>query len=220
MLGPAENLAALVASLRDVLLLVLGALITLLSTLLVQTRRAKDELRVRIFAGTVERLAELDDLVAKLDTHLGLQSVVPLMATIASSSNPAYSGPSRWSNEVDSAVARLKGLVHSFRRYPVLTLSVFTFVDAAERVFHLASLPPLFPDDAKTPDDRVAALHTGQIDLHNSTRRVQEVVDRIIANDLRSDLSFSGRMVAAIRTPLARFQVWWEGRQRTRSRRI
>jgi hypothetical protein len=195
MVGVFENVASLIDPIRELLILILGALLSLLGTLLVQSRRAKDDLRVRILSGTVARLTELEDLVAKIATQLGMGAVRPLMTLWTST--PANS---EWSEELFSAVTRLKVLIHSFRRYPMLTKSVLDLVTTTEDALHTVTLGPLFPGEPTEPKQRASVLFSKQAQLAEGISSVNQLIDRIIANDLRSDRTFGARMRAAVPT--------------------
>ncbi len=203
-----EGFVALVMPLRDVLILVLGALITLLSTLLVQDRRAKDELRAKILSGTMTRLAELEDLIALLATQAGLESLEPLMVMLAGS--PAQSA---WRDKMSPALERLSVLAHTFRRYQNLTTAIVGLVYAGNNVLS-ATLPPFFQSDPKEPADRGSALAEKQQRLGQAIIRIQIVVDRIIENDLRSDLTFGNRLRAAGSKVIIRLAPWLRRRKR------
>lgn len=179
-----ENVASLVAPLRDVLLLILGALISLLGTLLVQDRRVKDELRVRIRSGTVERLTEVENLVALIFTRLGRESVWPLMIVSAS-----LTSPSPEVDELDAAAARLKVLVHSFRRYPFLVLFMGQLATTVEKI-----LGEFITAWTKEPGKRASNLPYLQTEVNHFTRVLHRLIDRIIATDLRTDLTLPLRV--------------------------
>lgn len=198
--GSFDNVATLVAPLRDVLLLVLGALVTLLSTLIVQHKKAGDELRVRILSGTVERLAQVEDLVALILTQLGRQSFKPLMMALGS---PGF--PSPETAELEAAAAKLKLLVHSFRRYPMLTVFVFELVRATENLLHVITTGSLLGGEELAKE-----LVSLQDKVSTDARVIHNLIDRITDTGLRTDLTLPARVEAWARRAARFLRLEWE----------
>ena len=210
MSGFFENVANLIAPIRDVLLLILGALVTLLSTLLVQHRRAKDDLRVKVLSGTVERLTQVEDLVALIFTELGRESIKPLM--MAATAPLGF--PSRQTRELEAAATKLKLLAHSFRRYPLLTDSVLYLVRATEEILSTTTmtslgLPSLAPTKEDEVEERARKLDKLQTKVSVYTFTTHLLIDRIIAADLRTDQTLPMRFGRQVRQPFHFLRRQW-----------
>ena len=183
--GLFENVANLTAPIRDVLLLILGAIVSLVGTLIVQNRRAKDELRLKIQATTVTRLAKLEDLVARIVTQLGWDANLPLM--VVAGKSPLW--PSPQSEELDSAAEELTVLAHSFRRFPFLTSFIGQLVEVVRKLLS----EPLMASDVQ-PEVRMRDLLDLQKEISHLTRVIDRVVDQINATHLRTDLTWHLRI--------------------------